>query len=95
VIARIGKWLRTALTLNYLRFFKPEGLLAAAGWTKDRFDSYMADRFCHPVPSDLIVYIFPFLESLRKQVRGKHGQGQTWGWQQGQITLQLALRWAL
>lgn len=46
LIARMGRWLRTALNLCYLRFFKPQGLLAAAGWPQDQMDAFFAERFC-------------------------------------------------
>ena len=32
VIARFGQWLYNAMYKSYLLFFKPEGLLAVAGW---------------------------------------------------------------
>lgn len=83
IIARIGRWLRTALTLCYLKFFTPEGLLAAAGWDKDRRDSFFAERFCIEVPSELVAYVFPGLAELSKQVGGEPGC----------ILLQSQLRW--
>lgn len=46
LIARMGRWLRTALNLCYLCFFKPQGLLAAAGWPQDQMDAFFAERFC-------------------------------------------------
>lgn len=46
LIARMGRWLRTVLNLCYLRFFKPQGLLAAAGWPQDHMDTFFAERFC-------------------------------------------------
>jgi hypothetical protein len=67
LIARLGRWLRTALTLSYLRFFKPEGLLSAGGWLKDRMDSF-AERFCIEVPEALVALVFPCLAALRTKV---------------------------
>ena len=55
LIARLGRWLRTALNTSYLRFFKPKGLLAAAGWDKDRPDAFFDERFCLDVEDDLVL----------------------------------------
>ncbi|WIA40770.1 hypothetical protein OEZ86_004450 [Tetradesmus obliquus] len=52
LIARMGRWLRTALNLCYLRFFKPQGLLAAAGWPQDQMDAFFAERFCLAFDND-------------------------------------------
>jgi hypothetical protein len=46
LLAWLGRWLQTALNMCYLRFFKPEGLLAAAGWDKDKLDAFFAEHFC-------------------------------------------------
>jgi hypothetical protein len=69
LIARLGRWLRTALNTSYLRFFKPEGLLAAGGWDKDRMDAVFAERFCIDVPEELVDFVFPCLQQLKKAVR--------------------------
>lgn len=62
-----------ALTISYLRFFKPEGLLAAAGWPRGRLDGFFSERFCLEVPEELVLVVHPFLTSLREKV----GAGQT------------------
>lgn len=59
LIARLGRWLRTALNTCYLRFFKPEGLLAAAGWPKEQRSGFFAERFCQEVPSELVSALLP------------------------------------
>lgn len=49
IIARLGRWQRTALNSSYLKFFRPEGLLAAGGWpggAQAKFDQFFADRLC-------------------------------------------------
>ena len=53
---------------SYLKFFKPEGLLAAADWPKNRPDSFFAERFLLEVPSPLVPYLFPGLAALNEQV---------------------------
>lgn len=68
LIARMGRWLRDALTLSYLKFFTPEALLAGGGWDKNRLDSYFAERFYIPVTDSLKAQVFPFLAMLRQQV---------------------------
>jgi hypothetical protein len=70
VIARLGRWLHTALTSSYLRFFKPEGLLAAGGWDRRDYASFFSPRFHVDVPDQLVAEIMPFLASLQQQVRG-------------------------
>ena len=70
LIARVGRWLRNALTLSYLKFFTPEALLAAAGWDKSRLDGFFDERFCIEVPAELVRYVFPCAEQLAKEVRG-------------------------
>lgn len=54
VIARLGRWLHTAMTLAYLRFFKPEGLMVAAGWGANQLSAAFAERFCIDVPHTLV-----------------------------------------
>jgi hypothetical protein len=71
VIARCGRWLRQALYLSYLKFFKPEGLLAAGGWetgSKDAEAMFWAERFCVVVSDSLVALVFPFLGELKEQV---------------------------
>lgn len=69
LIARLGRWLRTALNQSYLRFFKPEGLLSAAGFDKDRLEGYFDERFCLDVCKELVHIVFPFLQDLIDKVR--------------------------
>lgn len=69
VIARLGRWLRTALTTSYLRFFKPAGLLAASGWDSADYASFFAARFHMDVPAALVAEIMPFLAPLQQQVK--------------------------
>jgi hypothetical protein len=69
MIARLGRWLRTALNTSYLKFFKPKGLLAAGQWDKDRPDGFFAERFCLDVQEELVLLVFPWLPELSKQVR--------------------------
>jgi hypothetical protein len=68
-IGRMGGWLKDALTVSYLKYFTPQGLLAAGGWDKDRRDSFFAERFFIPVPEGLKAEVFPFLATLREQVQ--------------------------
>lgn len=68
LIARLGRWLRTALNQSYLRFFKPKGLLAAAGFDKSRPEGYFDERFCLDVCEELVDIVFPFLSKLTGQV---------------------------
>jgi hypothetical protein len=56
--------------MSYLRFFKPRGLLAAAGFDKDRPDGYFTERFCLDVCQELVDFVFPFLQQLTEQVCG-------------------------
>ena len=70
LIARAGRWLRTALNTSYLQFYKPESLLAAGGWDKDRPDGFFAERFCLDVEDELISCVFPWMDDLRNEVRG-------------------------
>ena len=75
LIARMGRWLRNALTLSYLKFFKPSGLLAAAGWDKDRNDGFFSERFCIAVPDELVAFAFPGLAALEEQVWARRRRG--------------------
>lgn len=59
LIARLGRWLRTALNMCYLRFFKPEGLLAAAGWPREQLSGFFDERFCQEVPPELVAALLP------------------------------------
>lgn len=67
LIARLGRWLRTALNMSYLRFFKPKGLLAAAGFDQDQPFGVFAEHWCQPVLRVLYYKVYPFLEDFRKQ----------------------------
>jgi hypothetical protein len=74
VIARLGRWLRTALTTSHLRFFKPAGLLAASGLDTADYASFAA-RFHMDVPAALVAEIMPFLAPLQQQARSAGGVG--------------------
>lgn len=79
LIARLGRWLRTALNTSYLRFVKPKGLLAAGGWDKDRPDAFFDERFCLEVEDDLVLLVYPWLADLRKQLcTAQHAEPQLW-----------------
>lgn len=74
VIARMGKWNLQAMAKSYLMFFKPCGLLAAAGWpgaTSDDYNQFWHPRFCVSVPQQLVELLFPFLQKLQ-EVRYTH-----------------------
>ena len=73
MIARLGRWLRTALNTSYLKFFKPKGLLAAGQWDKDRPAAFFDERFCLNVAEELVLLVFPWLTELRNQVRISQG----------------------
>lgn len=65
----MGKWNYEAMTKSYLMYFKPVGLLAAAGWPGSSTNDY--DQFWHPrfmvaVPDQLVKMLFPFLEKLEE-----------------------------
>ena len=54
---------------SYLRWFKPEGLLAAAGWAgaaEHNFNSFWHERFCIAVEPELVALIYPFLPELEE-----------------------------
>lgn len=70
LIARLGRWLRDALHDSYLLFFKPEGLLAASGWDKDKRGAFWAERMQMVVPSELVDVVFPFLKGLKVFIWG-------------------------
>ena len=47
IIARLGRWVRNSMNSSYLKFFRPEGLLAAAGWPEGahgKFDRFWSER---------------------------------------------------
>jgi hypothetical protein len=52
----------------YLRFFKPEGLLSAAGWSKDQMSGFFSERFCIDVPPELVAALLP-VEKVLSMVR--------------------------
>lgn len=69
VIARMGKWCYQVMSKSYLLCFKPVGLLAAGGWpgvAQNDYDQFWHERFCVPVPAELVEYLFPFLSDLEK-----------------------------
>lgn len=69
-IARFGRWLRDALHQSYLRFFKPDGLMAVAGWdTTEGLGTYFQERFCVEVPQILKEVVFPFMPGFAKAVK--------------------------
>lgn len=80
LIARLGRWMRTALNQSYLRFYKPQGLLAACGWDKDHPDGFFAERFCIEVPDELVDFVFPFLGKLKEQASSPHARCGTACW---------------
>lgn len=67
----MGKWNLQAMAKSYLLYFKPCGLLAAAGWpgsSSNDYDQFWHTRFCVCVPQKLVDLLFPFLQNL-KEVR--------------------------
>jgi hypothetical protein len=73
VIARMGKWNMQAMAKSYLLYFKPCGLLAAAGWhgaSSNDYNQFWHPRFCVCVPQKLVDLLFPFLQNL-KEVRDR------------------------
>ena len=60
--------MHSALTLAYLRFFKPEGLMVAGGWGANQLSGFFAERFCIEVPDTLVNTLLPCLATLREQV---------------------------
>ena len=71
-IMRLGQWLKTAVTKSYLRFYKVEALLCAAGWTRadtiKQFDCFFQLRFLIEVSEEIINELFPHIQRL-KEVR--------------------------
>ena len=65
---------------SYLKFYKPEGLLAAGDWPIDHPHGFYWDpRFLIEIPAELIHVVFPFYRPLRdtvqemgRQARGSH-----------------------
>jgi hypothetical protein len=68
LIARLGRWLRTALNICCLRFFKPGGLLAAAGWPKDNISVSFSERIWLDVAAELVAALLP-VEKVQSMVR--------------------------
>ena len=69
VIARAGHWLPDAMHKSYLKFYKPEQLLASGEWPIDKPHAlFWAPRFMMQVPERLIDLIFPFLRPLQQKV---------------------------
>ena len=62
-----------AMAKSYLLYFKPCGLLAAAGWhgaSSNDYNQFWHPRFCVCVPQKLVDLLFPFLHNL-KEVRNR------------------------
>ena len=71
VIARMDKWIYEAMYQSYLEFFKPSGLMGAAGWegaATNELRMFFAERFFIVVPEELEVFLFPFLPELKRRV---------------------------
>ena len=65
----MGKWNYEAMNKSYLMYFKPVGLLAAAGWpgaANNDYEQFWHPRFCVSVPQELVDLLFPFLQSLKQ-----------------------------
>ncbi|CAL8471208.1 g10750 [Coccomyxa elongata] len=72
VIGRMGKWNLQAMSKSYLLYFKPCGLLAAAGWpgaSSNDYHQFWHPRFCVCVPQKLVDLLFPFLQNLKETVK--------------------------
>lgn len=71
-IERMGKWLHDVMRRCYLKFFKPDGLLAMGKWPgaeKKEFGLFWAERF-HPVVSEELTHVvFPWLRSLDARLK--------------------------
>jgi hypothetical protein len=68
VIKRMGKWLKEAMYVNYLAFFKTEGLMAMCCWPhaeKKDFNYFWHERFECNVSQELMHLVFPFLPELK------------------------------
>lgn len=68
----MGKWSDSALNKSYLLSYKPQGLLAIAGWphaADDVKDQYFHERFCMTVPNSLVeLVVFPFIKDLEQVI---------------------------
>lgn len=65
----MGKWSYEAMSKSYLMYFKPVGLLAAAGWpgaVNNDYDQFWHPRFYVSVPKELVHRLFPFLPGLEQ-----------------------------
>ena len=69
-IMRLGQWLKTAVTKSYLRFYKVEALMCAAGWTRSdtikQFDQFFHLRFLIEVHDDIIDELCPHIKLLKE-----------------------------
>lgn len=68
VIKRMGKWVKEAMYVNYLAFFKTEGLLAMGCWPhaeKKDFSHFWHERFECNVSQELMHLVLPFLPELK------------------------------
>ena len=64
---------------SYLKFFKPEGLLAIGGWSagsKEDEQRFFHERFCVQISDQLVQRVFPFLPDLKQAVK-KLGKNAT------------------
>ncbi len=69
-IERMGKWAKAAMYKSYLKFYKPEGLLAAGEWPIEQpHGLYWAPRFLVKIPEELTDAVFPFYKPLRDTVK--------------------------
>jgi hypothetical protein len=71
-IARMGRWTRFAMHNAYLLFFKPESLLASAGWpgaAQKDFNTFFHPRMLVVVADELVEAVFPFLRVCRSRVK--------------------------
>lgn len=70
----MGRWLRQAMYKSYLKFFKPEGLLAIGGWPIEKpHGLYWDSRFMVNVPDEMIVQVYPFLPALETKIAAIEG----------------------
>lgn len=57
---------------SYLKFFKPEGLLAVAGWpagNREDEQGFFHERFCVQISDRLVQLVYPSLPELRELVQ--------------------------
>ena len=69
-IERMGKWAKAAMYKSDLKFYKPEGLLAAGDWPIEHpHGLYWDPRFLVEIPEELTDAVFPFYKPLRDKVQ--------------------------